>query len=107
MPDPFATLGVPEDADDAQVRAAYLNAVRRFPPERCPELFQVISEAHEALRDDVARAKARLFGCLAPSPEAAENLVPDVPPPRGRIGRDRWLAAIAKSCTERDSRPRD
>ena len=45
---PFAVLGIEETADDESVRAAYLAAVRRSPPDRDPEGFQrvQIGRAH-------------------------------------------------------------
>ncbi len=44
---PFAVLGIEETADDEQVRAAYLAAVRRSPPDRDPEGFRRVREAYE------------------------------------------------------------
>lgn len=101
MPDPFIVLGVPENADDAQVRAAYLEAVRRFPPERAPEMFQYVSEAHKALGDEVSRARVRLFGSLDRSSiETPETLLPEMPAPRRRIGMERWLSVISRNCAK-------
>ena len=34
MTDPYGVLGVPDTADDAAIRAAYLEAIRLCPPER-------------------------------------------------------------------------
>ena len=48
---PFTVLGLEETADDEAVRAAYLAAVRRSPPDRDPEGFRHIREAYEALQD--------------------------------------------------------
>lgn len=56
--DPYAVLGVAEDADDEAVKRRYLALVRAAPPDREPERFQTFRAAYEAIRD--ARARARL-----------------------------------------------
>ena len=56
---PFAVLGIEEMADDDTVRAAYLAAVRRSPPDRDPEGFRRIREAYEAVRDEERRLALR------------------------------------------------
>jgi len=61
MSDPFAILGVTPDADDAVVRAAYLELVRQFPPEQAPERFTRIRAAYDCLCDRDARLSWRLF----------------------------------------------
>ena len=59
---PFTVLGLEETADDEAVRAAYLAAVRKSPPDRDPEGFRRIREAYEALQDHERRLALRLFG---------------------------------------------
>ena len=61
MPDPYTTLGVPTDADDAAIRARYLALTREFPPEQHPERFAAVRAAYEKLRDVDARARYWLF----------------------------------------------
>ena len=61
MNDPFATLGVSPDADDAAIRAAYLELVRQHPPEQAPEQFARIRFAYDCLCDRDARLRWRLF----------------------------------------------
>lgn len=90
MPDPFLTLGVLEDADDSEIRAAYLKLVRRFPPDRFPSEFQIISEAYQAIGDEVSRARRRVFGVLKEGASLVD-LAPDLPRERRRIGVDTWL----------------
>ena len=58
---PYARLGIPADADDETIRAAYLAAIKRFPPERYPDRFTAISEAYHALQDEDARLRHLLF----------------------------------------------
>jgi curved DNA-binding protein CbpA len=59
--DPFAILGVAQDADDDAVRARYLALVREHSPERDPEHFAVIRSAYEVLRTRRDRLRRRLF----------------------------------------------
>jgi curved DNA-binding protein CbpA len=61
MTDPYGVLDLPPDADDAAVRARYLELVRRWPPEREPERFATIRAAYERVRDGDARLRHRLF----------------------------------------------
>jgi hypothetical protein len=63
---PFTVLGLEETADDEAVRAAYLAAVRRSPPDRDPEGFRRIREAYEALRDHERRRWRMLRSCSTP-----------------------------------------
>ncbi len=93
MPDPFVTLGLPDNATDADVRQAYLRMIRRFPPERSPKAFQAISEAYEAAKTEVGRAKIRVFGCIQRHDSLTE-LLPEFPPERRRVGIDLWLQAL-------------
>ena len=61
MSDPYLTLGLPPDADDAAVHAAYVAAVTTCPPERDPQRFQALRAAYESLRTHRARLAAALF----------------------------------------------
>lgn len=58
--DPYTVLGVSVDADDEAVRAAYLELVRRHPPERDPEDFARINRAYEALKTENDRIRHEL-----------------------------------------------
>jgi len=55
------TLGVPANASDEEIRAAYLRRVKEFPPDRSPDEFERIRDAYETLRDPRKRAKALLL----------------------------------------------
>lgn len=61
MLDPYATLGLPADADDEAIRRRYLELVRQHPPERRPEKFAAIRKAYDSLRDLDTRLRYRLF----------------------------------------------
>ncbi|WP_295388772.1 DnaJ domain-containing protein [uncultured Thiodictyon sp.] len=67
MSDPYLTLGLPPDADDDAVHAAYLAAVKTCPPERDPQRFQAIRAAYESLRTQRARLAQALFDREPPS----------------------------------------
>lgn len=58
--DPFEVLGLPQDAEASQVRARYLELLKRYPPEREPEQFRRIRAAFEATHDPLARAASML-----------------------------------------------
>jgi curved DNA-binding protein CbpA len=53
-------LGVPENAGEEEIRAAYLSKVKEFPPDRAPAEFERIRDAYETLRDPRKRAHAML-----------------------------------------------
>ncbi|HWF46275.1 MAG TPA: J domain-containing protein [Bryobacteraceae bacterium] len=54
-------LGVPENASEEEIRAAWLAKVKEFPPDRCPTEFESIRNAYDTLRDPRKRAKAMLL----------------------------------------------
>jgi curved DNA-binding protein CbpA len=98
MSDPHVQLGLPPDADEAQIRRRYLELVREYPPDRAPERFAEIRAAYDALRDPASRLEAKIFEIRSrtDSLEAiAENL-------RGRLRDARFpvslLAAWADSA---------
>ncbi len=94
MTDPFAVLGVPEDAGDAAVRAAYVAAVERHPPDRDPEGFKAIRAAYEVLKDPRRRLELSLFG-LGPPDRLADRAPPDAP--LRHVGPDPWLRLIEEA----------
>lgn len=61
MPDPYAVLGLPPDADDAAVRRRYLELTVQFPPEQHPERFAAVRAAYEKVRTLDARVRYKLF----------------------------------------------
>ena len=64
--DPYRVLGLARQAPEADVKRAYFQLVRQYPPEREPEKFQEIRAAYELLRDAQSRARVDLF-LLQPS----------------------------------------
>ena len=58
---PYDLLGVAPDADDSAVRKAYLEAVKRFPPEHCSEQFSAVNQAYQTIKDEESRLRYLLF----------------------------------------------
>jgi DnaJ-class molecular chaperone len=91
---PYLVLGIPEDTDDDDViRNAWLEGVRRFPPEKEPERFARNRQAYEMIRDREARFRLWTFGDrrLGDNPDALVDLFPAE---RIHAGPAPWLAVI-------------
>jgi len=82
MSDPYLTLGIPRDADDETVQRAYLEGIKRAPPERDPERFEALRAAYEALRTRRDRLAHELFDDSAPTPQEMLDKAAPVGPPR-------------------------
>jgi curved DNA-binding protein CbpA len=77
MSDPYLILGVPVDADDAAIHAAYLAGVKRWPPDRDPQRFESVRTAYEALRSRRDRLAHGLFDTVPPTlDEVLDKLAP-------------------------------
>lgn len=74
MNDPYLVLGVTPDADDESIRRAWLDAVRRFPPERHPERFEAARAAYERIDTRRHRIAHELFDASAPDLETLIGL---------------------------------
>lgn len=72
---PYEKLEVAEDADDSQIKKAYLGMVRRYPPERFPDDFQRIYQAYELIKTEDDRLAYRLFHCELPTPAEIAGLL--------------------------------
>jgi curved DNA-binding protein CbpA len=48
---PYEVLGIPQSASSDEIRRAYLEGVRRSPPERDPEGFKAIRAAYGFLKE--------------------------------------------------------
>ena len=90
---PYEILDVGPEADTEAVRAAYLAAVRRHPPDRDPDAFRRIRSAYDVLADPVRRAEIALFGLdeIATLRDLARSLSPE----RRRVGPDPWLDVLS------------
>jgi len=90
--DPHAVLGVGPEADDEQIRAAYLCKLKEYPPDRCPAEFERVRDAYELLRDRRRRSQHTLFSC---DPEAPlESLLDGTAGERKFAGPEPWLAVL-------------
>lgn len=61
MTSPYQTLGVSEQATDADIKQAYLQRVKDSPPDRDQQRFQRIQQAYEAIKDSDSRLRYGLF----------------------------------------------
>lgn len=90
---PYRELGIADDTeDDDAIRNAWLDAVRRFPPEKEPEKFARVREAYELIRDREARFRLRMFG--DPRLRDMAALIDFFPAERRHAGSAFWLAVI-------------
>jgi len=80
--DPWLQLGLTREADDDTVRAAWLAALRRHPPERSPERFEALRAAYERIDTHRHRLAYRLFE--DPPPDAEELVALALLHARGR-----------------------
>lgn len=86
-------LGVSPQATDAELRAAYVEKVRQYPPDRDPDAFERIRDAYQRLRDPRMRAQRVL---AAPRPDGPlTDLLENVQPARRRfVGPQPWLELL-------------
>lgn len=66
--DPYAVLGLVRGASLREVKRAYFDLVREYPPEEQPDTFKVIRAAYEKLRQADVKAETDLFLFQPPSP---------------------------------------
>ncbi len=59
---PYAILDVGENATQEEIRQAYLEKLKMFPPEKDQAKFQEITDAWHLVENEVARAKLKVFG---------------------------------------------
>jgi curved DNA-binding protein CbpA len=96
--DPYAELGVPATAEDAAIRAHYLQLVQRYTPERHPAEFAKYREAYEKIKDADARIKHHIFAAFEPpNLDRALELAATASAPPARPTLQQLLAALPKS----------
>ena len=59
---PYAILGVSENATQEEIRRAYLERLKEFPPEKDPSRFQEVTDAWHLVENEMARARLKVFG---------------------------------------------
>jgi len=83
MRDPYLTLGVPDDADDAMIHEAFLAAIKRCPPDRNAEAYDRLRKAYAALQTRRDRLAHDLLDCEPPDPlDILDRAYPSGPPGR-------------------------
>jgi DnaJ-class molecular chaperone len=95
MKNAFDILGLPANADDAQIRQRYLELVREFPPDRAPERFAEIREAFDALKDPLAQIDRQIFTLF--TQDSLQHLTLDI---RGRLSTARIPSDVLISLGE-------
>jgi len=89
---PYNILGVPRDANPGEIRAAYLNKIKEYPPEKFPVEFERVRDAYTILSD--MRYRTRLMLQSADPAAPLETLLDDHSQPRQFAGPEAWLAAM-------------
>jgi DnaJ-class molecular chaperone len=89
---PQNTLGVPQDAGPSEIRAAYLNKIKEYPPEKFPVEFERVRDAYTMLSD--ARYRTRLMLRSADPEASTQTLLDDQQQNRQFVGPEAWLAAM-------------
>lgn len=66
--DPYAVLGLMRGASAREVKRAYFDLVRKYPPEEKPDTFKLIRAAYEKLRTADVKTETDLFLFQPPNP---------------------------------------
>jgi len=61
MKTPYEILDVTADANDVQIKQAYLRHVKENPPDRDQDQFQLIHNAYTSIKDHKSRISFALF----------------------------------------------
>ena len=89
---PQSILGVPRDAGPGEIRTAYLNKIKEYPPEKFPAEFERVRDAYTMLSD--ANYRIRLMLRSADPQASMETLLDDQRQNRQFVGPEAWLAAM-------------
>ena len=94
MADPYAVLGVTADAGDEEVRRAYLDLTRTYPPEQHPAKAAAVRAAYDKLRTADSRARYRLLTGWAE--DSIDALIEEATcrTPRPRPGLTKLITAV-------------
>jgi curved DNA-binding protein CbpA len=90
--DPHQVLGIPAEAGDEEIRAAYLRKVKEYPPDRAPQEFERVRDAYETLRDPRRRARQLLLSADPKQP--LSSLLEGRVSERRFTGPEPWLAVL-------------
>jgi DnaJ-class molecular chaperone len=75
MKTPFEILEISENSDDKSIKKAYLQMVKRYPPELFPADFQRIRASYECIKTQKDRIRFALFDTTMP---VVEELILDI-----------------------------
>lgn len=90
--DPYRILNIDtKRVSDEKVHQAYLEAVRRYPPDKNPAGFQRVRDAYEMIKTQEDRTRIDLFGI-----ETKQSLSEILPEGSTRIraGIELWISMI-------------
>ena len=90
--DPRKILGVTADAGEEDIRRAYLEKIKMYPPDRAPETFERIRDAHALLRDP--RKRMRLFLSSVDPKAPLVSLLDGLKEKREFVGPEPWLEVM-------------
>lgn len=75
---PYVVLGIAPTADDAEIRKAYLDAIKANPPDTAPEKFQAIFSAYSKIQNEASRIEYILFNREPPGDSPLSTLITGV-----------------------------
>lgn len=104
MSDPYLILGLEPGAEDGEIRQAYLEAIRRCPPEKDPVRFQALNQAYEAVKTRKRRLHYRLFDSQLPDPETLFERACR-PSPAGRPGVALFASVLRSTAAKLPADP--
>jgi curved DNA-binding protein CbpA len=89
---PQTIIGVTPDATPEEIRAAYLNKIKEYPPEKFPAEFERVRDAYAMLSDARYRSRLKLQSVNPAAP--LETLLDHQKQTRHFLGPEAWLAAM-------------
>jgi DnaJ-class molecular chaperone len=92
--DPQNILGVAQDAKAEEIRAAYLDKIKEYPPDKSPADFERVRDAYTILSDPGNRTRMMLQSTDPEAPLVA--LLDNQKQNRQFVGPEAWLDAMQK-----------
>ncbi len=97
MDRPWDILDVNVDAAPQEIRRAYLEKIKRYPPDEHPTQFERIRDAYEAVKDPRRRAEQLLFSGSPKMP--LKDLVRNKKGAFQFVGPGPWLDVLDPKAT--------
>lgn len=102
MQDPYLLLGMSPSATDDEIHQAYLEGVRRYPPDKDAQRFQALHRAYETIKTPKRRLQYALFDTELPTPDALfERLCPS--DNRGRVPVELFTAVLRAGASKENN----